>query len=130
MQVLAKTRGGQCLSSEYQSATVKLRWRCAKGHEFDMTPNYVVSRQDDWCPFCREEARRLARVSTRMVVLQEVVENRGGQVIDGEYREPHSKFAFQCSKGHQWITTYDSVVRGSWCMQCYQESRQPGLTPG
>ena len=130
MQVLAKTKGGQCLSSEYQSATVKLRWRCAKGHEFDMTPNYVVSRQDDWCPFCREEARRLARVSTRMVVLQEVVENRGGQVIDGEYREPHSKFAFQCSKGHQWITTCASVVRGSWCMQCYQESRQPGLTPG
>jgi hypothetical protein len=44
-----------------------------------------------------------------MVVLQEVVENRGGQVIDGEYREPHSKFAFQCSKGHQWITTYDRM---------------------
>lgn len=127
MQLIAKLRGGQCLSLEYKNATTKLRWRCSKSHEFEMTPNYVVSREGDWCPLCREEGRYLARVSARMSPLYEVVRNRGGQVIDGEYKSPHSKFAFQCSEGHQWRTTYDSVVRGSWCMRCYQKKRQTGL---
>ena len=37
MQALAKKRGGVCLSKRYDGTHTKLRWRCAEGHEWEMT---------------------------------------------------------------------------------------------
>ncbi len=34
----------------YIDIKTKCRWRCAKGHEFDMKPGNV--REDQWCPRC------------------------------------------------------------------------------
>ena len=36
MIVIAKNRGGECLSKHYVNAFAKLRWRCAKGHEWEL----------------------------------------------------------------------------------------------
>ena len=50
MQLLAQTRGGLCLSTEYKGSAEKLRWRCANGHEWEATPNQ--NQRGSWCPRC------------------------------------------------------------------------------
>jgi hypothetical protein len=50
MQILAQTRGGLCLSTEYRGSAEKLRWRCANGHEWEATPNQ--NQRGSWCPRC------------------------------------------------------------------------------
>ena len=57
MQLLAKTRGGECLAKEYVNASTKLLWICGKGHEFRTKPSRI--RQGAWCPVCAVAARRL-----------------------------------------------------------------------
>lgn len=123
MQAIAAARGGTCLSTEYRSMVEALQWKCTHGHEFSLTPNYVVNLGADWCPVCREQTRRAMRVETRMAALRKVVTEKGGEVIAGSYREPHSKFTYRCSQGHQWTTTYNSVMRGTWCPECYRLNR-------
>ncbi len=44
---LAGKKGGQCLSLDYVSARVPMRWRCRNGHEFDLSRNRVTSGR--WC---------------------------------------------------------------------------------
>lgn len=50
MQELAKSRGGQCMSTEYKDIKSKLKWKCAFGHEWEATPKlHLVGH---WCPEC------------------------------------------------------------------------------
>jgi hypothetical protein len=52
MQEFAGSKGGQCLSTEYNGGDAKLKWKCGKGHEWDATPNNVKN-VGSWCPYCR-----------------------------------------------------------------------------
>lgn len=47
----AKSKGGECLSSEYVNSKSKLKWRCANKHEWESTYKHVLKR-DAWCPIC------------------------------------------------------------------------------
>lgn len=64
MHEMARERGGQCLSTEYVGQHVKLRWRCAEGHEFLLAPNNIRrssngARKPSWCAVCAKEKRKL-----------------------------------------------------------------------
>ncbi len=48
----AATHGGQCLSTEYSTATVPLNWKCVQGHTF--TLGYKRVQGGAWCPICKE----------------------------------------------------------------------------
>ncbi len=50
MRALAAKKGGECLSEHYTNSHTKLRWRCAKGHEWEAVPNSIA--QGSWCPVC------------------------------------------------------------------------------
>ena len=41
MQTLAKSLGGECLSTEYLGTKAELEWRCAEGHIFSKRPNTI-----------------------------------------------------------------------------------------
>lgn len=69
MHKMAKDRGGECLSKEYVSNSVKLKWRCAKGHEFMLAPSNMRRKEGgkkkaDWCKICARE-ERLKELSPR-----------------------------------------------------------------
>ncbi|MCR5484470.1 MAG: NAD(P)-dependent oxidoreductase [Clostridiales bacterium] len=51
MRRAAKFRGGECLSETMNKGDLftPLMWRCAHGHEFEMTPNLVL-KGGHWCP--------------------------------------------------------------------------------
>lgn len=48
----AKFRGGECLSTNWNGDLyVKIKWKCAFGHEFELKP-YTVLKAGHWCPEC------------------------------------------------------------------------------
>lgn len=48
---LAHSRGGECLSEKYDDSEVNLRWRCARGHEWEANLRNVKHNKS-WCPIC------------------------------------------------------------------------------
>jgi len=50
MKELARSRGGQCLSTKFVDIKTKLKWKCAFGHEWEATPR--LSEAGHWCPEC------------------------------------------------------------------------------
>ena len=54
MRMIAKSRGGKCLSKIYIGAKSKLRWECGNGHKWGATPNSV--KQGSWCRKCHNES--------------------------------------------------------------------------
>ena len=52
LQGAAKFRGGECLSSAWNGDLYeRVRWKCARDHEFDARP-YTVLKAGHWCPAC------------------------------------------------------------------------------
>jgi hypothetical protein len=50
MHVLARERGGKCLSKGYKNCKTKMLWQCKNGHQFHSTPDNI--KQGKWCPQC------------------------------------------------------------------------------
>ena len=53
MHILAKEKGGECLSTVYINTATKMEWKCANGHIWDATPTNI--RQGKWCPVCNSQ---------------------------------------------------------------------------
>ena len=51
IQALARSRGGICLSKSYDDSEINLRWRCARGHEWETSLRNVKNNKS-WCPIC------------------------------------------------------------------------------
>ena len=47
---IARERNGECLSEEYINNKTKMRFRCARGHEWMANPKSI--KEGTWCPFC------------------------------------------------------------------------------
>jgi len=116
MQALAKKRGGECLSTEYMTARIPLRWMCNMGHEWDAAPVSIASR-NSWCPTCAgQRGNHLTIEFMRQVAIE-----RGGLCLSDQYLNSKTKLLWKCSLGHVWGAIPSNVVnRGSWCPICAQ----------
>lgn len=56
-QVLARNKGGQCLSTEYVGITKYLKFRCAFGHEWQSRGGNIL-HNGSWCPKCAHGEKR------------------------------------------------------------------------
>jgi hypothetical protein len=50
-QVLAKARGGTCLSTEFTSSRLKLKFCCKEGHIWEARADAILY-SNKWCPIC------------------------------------------------------------------------------
>lgn len=41
MHLLAKSKGGKCLSTEYKTNKIPLTWMCSKRHTWEASPDNV-----------------------------------------------------------------------------------------
>jgi hypothetical protein len=111
MQELASSRGGACLSDVYKDARSLLRWRCAKGHEWEAAPTSLLSRKS-WCPHCAGCAR------LDLTVFQAKAQALGGQCTSLTYRNTRTHLGFTCAQGHTWTSRPDHILDGHWCPYC------------
>lgn len=116
MRALASKRGGKCLSDEYVDSTTVLLWKCIQGHQWYATPG-SVKNSGTWC-------RKCAGVSKLDISdMQRIAAERGGLCLSPEYGSNKDKLLWECSSGHHWDATGDSVKRGSWCPDCSGHTR-------
>lgn len=119
MREIAGARGGVCLSDLYTNAQGKLRWRCAKGHEWNATPNSVKHR-GTWCPTCGGTQK------ASLAELQSYAAAKGGLCLASKYLSAKRKIGWQCVEGHQWKDCWFEVKKGRWCALC--EGRKTNKT--
>jgi len=56
MQMIAESKKGRCLSSEYLGYKTKLNWECEYGHKWSELPEFII-RNDKWCKECKKNNR-------------------------------------------------------------------------
>lgn len=57
---IAEEHGGKCLSTEYINVKTHMRWRCARGHEWETSPRSIIHAKT-WCPCCRFKSEQECR---------------------------------------------------------------------
>jgi hypothetical protein len=113
--ILAQSRGGQCLSKEYHGTLEKLWWECARGHHWESSYSNIQS--GSWCPLCDLEKKKLPRTNS-IEAARRLARTKNGSCLSDKYERSKAKLRWECSKGHQWEATFESVKRGSWCLKC------------
>jgi len=114
----AAAHGGQCLSQEYTNQRTKLRWRCAKGHEWDATPMSVIG-SGNWCAVCSRKAR------LTIEEMRAIAKERGGECLSERYMNLNTKLQWRCAHGHEWAAPPNNVKHTkAWCPVCARTGSQ------
>jgi hypothetical protein len=122
MQKIARKRGGKCLSTAYVSRDSKLRWQCAKGHEWEARPENI--KRGSWCPKCAAEARAAKKKFT-IEQMRKIARKRGGKCLSTVYVSTLSRLRWQCRKGHEWNAFPGNIIyHKEWCPDCAKEKRR------
>ena len=50
--------------------------------------------------------------------IQKIAKERGGKCLSNKYINSRTKYTWQCSKGHTWDATHNSIQQGAWCPIC------------
>jgi len=114
-QVLAKSRGGECLSKEYKNAKTYLKWRCSLGHEWLAILNNV--KKGAWCPKC-SKIKQGNRQRGTLEEMQQIAKERGGKCLAIEYIDSFTKLPFECQYGHNFLLKPNRLKQGGWCKHC------------
>lgn len=117
MKKIAKSRGGECLSSEFIGYKDYLRFRCAEGHEWDTVPDGIV--KGHWCSICRYENRK-SRFT--LADAQSHAAEKEGKCLSATFVNVNEDLEWECKNRHQWIAPLSRIRQGIWCQRCYWES--------
>jgi len=111
-QQAATEAGGECLSTSYKDIRTKMRWRCAKGHEW--FANFTnIRHQNEWCPYCN------GGNTWTIEDCQKLAESRGGECLSKTYWNSSSKLNWRCREGHEFQATRNQVQNvNNWCPIC------------
>jgi len=107
----ASSKNGRCLSTEYINNKTNCRWECGLGHQWEATAHNVID-SDTWCGAC--EANQKLNIDD----LYATGAAKGGKCLSTEYIGTSAKYLWECSLGHQWEATANSVRCDHWCPIC------------
>jgi hypothetical protein len=110
LKELAATRGGDLLSASYQNAITPVRWKCAKGHEWDARPDAV--KHGTWCPVCG------GSYPLNLAMMQDHARKHGGECLSTKYINSNTHLRWRCAEGHEWTAKPGHVLKGHWCPIC------------
>ena len=118
MKQLAKNRNGECLSDHYIDAFTKLRWRCARRHQWEAAPSSVKNK-GTWCPICGREIAA-SKVRLGLDEMRQLAKDRGGACLSNTYAKKHGdKLLWRCHEGHEWEASANDIRNsGTWCPYC------------
>jgi hypothetical protein len=119
IHILAASKGGKCLSSEYINGSTKLQWECSKGHRWWAIP-YSIKNANTWCGECAGRGSKKGTIEE----MQELAKAKGGKCLSVIYRGAAVKLEWECAKGHIWSAKPNVIKNGNtWCRKCFTLSR-------
>ena len=121
LQKYAKDRKGNLVSTEYVNCEEKIEWECLEGHRWKSCWA-TVKNQKQWCPYCAGVGK-----GTIEQCQEFVKDKHNGKCLEVTYVNSQTKMLWECSEGHKWKTTWNSVSRGKWCAVCAGKSK-PDIT--
>jgi hypothetical protein len=110
LKIVAAEHGGKLLSDRYINARTRLRWECAKGHQWEAVPDAV--KRGGWCPVCA------GSFPLNIELMRKAAEAFGGHCITQEYVNVDTKLRWRCADGHEWDAKPYHVLAGHWCPLC------------
>lgn len=113
---VANCKGGACLSDKYIKSITPMRWKCAKGHEWQ-APFRNVVENGTWCPLC---GGTRADANDQLKAAQELALAKGGACLSESYSGSDEPMLWRCKRGHEWLAKHYNVVgmAGTWCPIC------------
>ena len=129
LRQLAKTRGGDCLSTIYLGGKTKLEWVCREGHTWEAVPDSIST--GTWCPVCANDRRiRKQRFSSLLSpddwleALRRHARSKGGELLSSIYSNAKTRLRWRCKFNHEWLAMPSKVRQGTWCPYCARGSKQ------
>jgi len=117
LSLIAKSRGGKCVSGHYITAKTKLKFQCGNGHQWMSDPDRIKSGA--WCPKCAGNKK------LTIEQMQAIAKELGGQCVSKKYINNTTKLEWKCAKGHRWKMSPSKVKhREHWCKICQAEERK------
>jgi hypothetical protein len=78
-----------------------------KNIQLNLSGIYHNNRQENW-----------------LMTAKMIAENHGGKCLSNTFIQILFPMEWQCKKGHIWMAPLSRIKAGSWCEQCYHESKQ------
>ena len=103
--------GGQCLSTEYKTNKIKLKWMCCDGHEWEA--NYGNILKGHWCPLCH------GTILKTLDQCKEFAKSKEGECLSTEYKNSKSNLTWRCKENHEWDANFNAIKTCKiWCNVC------------
>ena len=115
LQLLAKSRGGVCLSDSYLGTQSNMMWECKLGHRWSAIPNRI--KRGSWCPICAGNTK----LSIDEMV--DIASTHNGKCISKEYVNNSTPLLWECATGHRFKARPDNIKSGTWCPKCRIKAR-------
>ena len=129
LRELAKTRGGDCLSTIYLGGKTKLEWVCREGHTWEAVPDSIS--MGTWCPVCANGRRIIKQRLSALLspddwldVLRRHARSKGGELLSSIYTNAKTRLRWRCKLNHEWLAMPTWVRQGAWCPYCARGSKQ------
>jgi len=126
MQQLANEKLGKCLSKNYRSCKIKLRWQCQCGFIWRSTPQNIIS--GTWCPKCAgkehvqyKRGYKKNKYTTKDIEL--ISQKYGFILLTDDAKHISKKYLFKCENGHK-IKLKPSVIKYRAKNCCYKCNRR------
>lgn len=101
--------GYELLSNKYHDTRDKLKIKCDKGHEWEISFNSF--KKNPTCPYC--SGRKL-----NYDIVKHNIEKEGFKLLSKEYKNTHSKLSLKCPVGHEFKMQYANFQQGQRCPKC------------
>ena len=127
LQKFAKSRGGECLSTEWLGHKKPHRFRCGDcGREWETSAGNTLSHHH-WCSSCslRKKWAKEIRKRDPFGKMKKIARKKGGVCLSPRWMGALASYRFRCGKcGREWNTKPSVILsRGGWCKSCSQRKR-------
>jgi len=109
-----KQFGYECLSNEYRGCYDKLKFKCPKGHIFEI--NWNNFQQGCRCSTCAGNKK------LTIEYVKEQIEKEGYECLSDEYVNSKTDLLLRCPEGHEYETTWVNFQQEKRCPTCYREN--------
>lgn len=116
LQVIAKERGGKCLSSTYVNKNNKMNWECDLGHVWQATPHHI--KFGSWCPECSGNQK------LGIQKMHQLAADKNGKCLSTEYTNVDTALLWECKSKHKFIEKPRAIIyHGTWCPDCSRRTK-------
>lgn len=114
----------------FKASNKEYLFDCKCGHEFETVICDVTGKNDRWCPFCAQPARKLCNNNCEDCFKKSFAShekskywsNKNELIPREVFKGSHVKYWFDCDKcGHNFETSINSITRindNTWCPFC------------